>query len=476
MYFVISAMKAQIEIIPCKICGDKSSGIHYGVITCEGCKGFFRRSQKSNASYSCPRQKNCMIDRTSRNRCQHCRLQKCRTVGMSREAVKFGRMSKKQRDSLYAEVQKHLLQQQKNQEGPSLLLTLPSIETPILGDAEQLSPLYGPPTSSVTELQDEGYMVQNSPEGGSVSLKADSGGGGRGRGGGGRGGGGRGGGRGRGRGETQGFYLDIQPSPDQSGLDINGIKPEPLSDFNSNTGFFPLCPLGDGDPSSLSMAELDIRSASCSTKNPPEDGVLPACRHVKHHEHRDDAGRRDVQVKLRYMKQRNDGSLEVVLVRMCRVFDSQNNSVFFDGKFAGPDVFKALGCDDLISSVFDFAESMCSLRLSEEELALFSAYILLSADRSWLQDKLRVEKLQQKTELALKHVLQRNQREEGALSKLRCKVSALRSLCSRHSENLSAFRAVYPDIVRTHFPPLYRELFGGDMELNMELNMHHSDL
>lgn len=37
------------------------------------------------------------------------------------------------------------------------------------------------------------------------------------------------------------------------------------------------------------------------------------------------------------------GSLEVVLLRMCRVFDSQNNTVFFDGKFAGPEVFKALG-------------------------------------------------------------------------------------------------------------------------------------
>ncbi|GFN88986.1 nuclear receptor ror-beta [Plakobranchus ocellatus] len=91
---------AQIEVIPCKVCGDKSSGVHYGVITCEGCKGFFRRSQSGPVNYQCPRNKNCVIDRVNRNRCQYCRLQKCLALGMSRDAVKFGRMSKKQREKV----------------------------------------------------------------------------------------------------------------------------------------------------------------------------------------------------------------------------------------------------------------------------------------------------------------------------------------------------------------------------------------
>ncbi|KAI1722415.1 zinc finger, c4 type (two domains) domain-containing protein [Ditylenchus destructor] len=90
----------QIEVIPCKVCGDKSSGVHYGVITCEGCKGFFRRSQNTVVNYQCPRQKNCTVDRVNRNRCQFCRLKKCLELGMSREAVKFGRMSKKQREKV----------------------------------------------------------------------------------------------------------------------------------------------------------------------------------------------------------------------------------------------------------------------------------------------------------------------------------------------------------------------------------------
>merc|ERR1712038_1434470 len=117
------SIKAQIEIIPCKVCGDKSSGVHYGVITCEGCKGFFRRSQSSGVvNYQCPRQKNCVVDRVNRNRCQSCRLQKCLALGMSRDAVKFGRMSKKQREKVEDEVRYHkeMNSQQAQAQGPGL--------------------------------------------------------------------------------------------------------------------------------------------------------------------------------------------------------------------------------------------------------------------------------------------------------------------------------------------------------------------
>ncbi|XP_076135445.1 retinoic acid receptor alpha-like, partial [Alosa pseudoharengus] len=70
---------------PCFVCQDKSSGYHYGVSACEGCKGFFRRSIQKNMVYTCHREKSCIINKVTRNRCQYCRLQKCFEVGMSKE-------------------------------------------------------------------------------------------------------------------------------------------------------------------------------------------------------------------------------------------------------------------------------------------------------------------------------------------------------------------------------------------------------
>ncbi|KAK3082684.1 hypothetical protein FSP39_002535, partial [Pinctada imbricata] len=80
---------------PCVVCSDKSSGYHYGVSSCEGCKGFFRRSVQKNMQYTCHKDKNCPINKVTRNRCQYCRLQKCYASGMSKEAVRNDRNKKK---------------------------------------------------------------------------------------------------------------------------------------------------------------------------------------------------------------------------------------------------------------------------------------------------------------------------------------------------------------------------------------------
>ncbi|XP_072268503.1 retinoic acid receptor beta isoform X1 [Pyxicephalus adspersus] len=84
---------------PCFVCQDKSSGYHYGVSACEGCKGFFRRSIQKNMVYTCHREKNCVINKVTRNRCQYCRLQRCFEVGMSKESVRNDRNKKKKEPS-----------------------------------------------------------------------------------------------------------------------------------------------------------------------------------------------------------------------------------------------------------------------------------------------------------------------------------------------------------------------------------------
>ncbi|XP_075344888.1 nuclear receptor subfamily 2 group F member 1-A-like [Mycteria americana] len=71
--------------IECVVCGDKSSGKHYGQFTCEGCKSFFKRSVRRNLTYTCRANRNCPIDQHHRNQCQYCCLKKCLKVGMRRE-------------------------------------------------------------------------------------------------------------------------------------------------------------------------------------------------------------------------------------------------------------------------------------------------------------------------------------------------------------------------------------------------------
>ena len=54
----------------CAICGDRATGKHYGASSCDGCKGFFRRSVRKSKGYSCRYNRKCIIDKDKRNQCR----------------------------------------------------------------------------------------------------------------------------------------------------------------------------------------------------------------------------------------------------------------------------------------------------------------------------------------------------------------------------------------------------------------------
>ncbi|XP_042216774.1 protein tailless-like, partial [Homarus americanus] len=79
----------------CRVCGDKASGKHYGVPSCDGCRGFFKRSirryRNKTLDYVCKEAGTCVVDVTRRNQCQACRFKKCLDVNMKKDAVQHER-------------------------------------------------------------------------------------------------------------------------------------------------------------------------------------------------------------------------------------------------------------------------------------------------------------------------------------------------------------------------------------------------
>ncbi|KAI8763973.1 orphan steroid hormone receptor 2-like isoform X2 [Biomphalaria glabrata] len=97
---VTQKMQFEQKYEPCVVCGDRASGRHYGAISCEGCKGFFKRSIRKQLGYACRGARDCPVTKLHRNRCQYCRLQKCLAVGMRSESVQQERRPSDQRDKI----------------------------------------------------------------------------------------------------------------------------------------------------------------------------------------------------------------------------------------------------------------------------------------------------------------------------------------------------------------------------------------
>lgn len=515
-----SITKINGMVLLCKVCGDVASGFHYGVHACEGCKGFFRRSIQQNIQYKkCLKMENCTIMRINRNRCQQCRFKKCLAVGMSRDAVRFGRIPKREKQRMLLEMQNAMNNMMSNNsqlhsmlhghQSPSLpmeAMTSEASPSPSSSSSASDSSSCSNPSSPQCPQDSESVVSMDTNSSSASSCGSDSGedeavvSSGR---------------------QHQDAFAFGQQRPSRPGqaspaAEAGGDgrveeRPESWNSWNNNNnavvGGYQHGSYSNGqhvtntayreerggyqqepqqqlsgapscEPAEDSQRQRDFNTQTASTgysgpsncvnnrahlvcpmntspyvdpRKPSQEiweefsmSFTPAVREVVDFAKRI-PGFRDLsehdQVSLL-----KAGTFEVLMVRFASLFNVVERTVtFLSGKRYSLDTLRALGAGELLNSMCEFSEKLAALRLDSDEMSLFTAVVLVSADRSGIQDLNSVEALQDKLIRALRNLVMQNHGEESAttFTKLLLKLPELRSLNNMHSEELLSFK-VHP--------------------------------
>uniref|UniRef100_A0A671KMI3 Nuclear receptor subfamily 1, group D, member 2b n=1 Tax=Sinocyclocheilus anshuiensis TaxID=1608454 RepID=A0A671KMI3_9TELE len=458
-------------VLLCKVCGDVASGFHYGVHACEGCKGFFRRSIQQNIQYKkCLKNESCPITRINRNRCQQCRFKKCLLVGMSRDAVRFGRIPKREKQHMLLEMQNAMSNMMNNSHGSQPLgnqtsasdaasehsSSGPSSRSPSTSprshrsesspDPELLSAMDTNTSSDSSSATDSGEeevigtvtrahqetFVYNQEQ---ASVPS----------------------------EAPNNYSHCTEKTQEVWNQQNNASLEseqkPPSDGAPQGPEDSGCPvrLPNSSPAGPSLQNLSLRAhndsdtqvnGSCSvptfarvnrmhlvsytTKIKSGHSIweefsmsfTPAVREVVEFAKRipgfKDLSQHD-QVSLL-----KAGTFEVLVVRFTSLFNVKERTVtFLSGRKYSVEALRSMGAGDLLNSMFDFTEKLQALNLSEEEMSLFTAVVLVSAGINYFLKLIR----------ALRSLITKNHPTELAIfTKLLLKLPDLRSLNNMHSE------------------------------------------
>ncbi|XP_076023321.1 nuclear receptor subfamily 1, group D, member 4a [Genypterus blacodes] len=454
-------------VLLCKVCGDIASGFHYGVHACEGCKGFFRRSIQQNINYKmCVKNENCLIMRMNRNRCQHCRFKKCLSVGMSRDAVRFGRIPKREKQRLLDEMQSYMnsLNEQTAMEmDPSTVRDAPSIQED--GNSKEaigaISRAYrdifttGNSNSSQERSarraninnnnasqfsQESSYpqaaqSYQSCPRASATLCPVTSN-------------------------DNHPTFNNVDNSrytylisSNQNHDQSNGSAPQRASVANYNSfhnadvpqhptscpwkmaqGAKVLaCPLNACPVSGSDRSSQEIWESFSQCFTPAVKEVVEFAKGIPGFQ---ELSQQDQVMLLK------SGTFQVLMVRFCTLFNAQERTVtFLNGQTYPLSTLRALGMGSLLDAMFEFSEKLGSLGLEPDEMALFMAVVLVSADRSGISDMRAVEQLQEGLIRALRSLITRRRPDDTTLfPKLLLRLPDLRTLNNLHSDKLLAFR------------------------------------
>uniref|UniRef100_A0A8D2BE87 Vitamin D3 receptor n=1 Tax=Sciurus vulgaris TaxID=55149 RepID=A0A8D2BE87_SCIVU len=391
----------------CGVCGDRATGFHFNAMTCEGCKGFFRRSMKRKALFTCPFNGDCRITKDNRRHCQACRLKRCVEIGMMKEFILTDEEVQRKREMILKrkeeEALKDSLRPKLSEEQQHIIAILLDAHhktfDPTYADFDQ----FRPPVRASTYHTPS--FSGNSSSGSDLFTTS----------------------------------LDMMEPSNFSNLDLNEEDPD--------------------DPSvTLDLSQLSMLPHLADLVSYSIQKVIDFAKMIPGFS---DLTSDDQIVLLKSC------AIEVIMLRSNQSFTMDDMSWECGNqnyKYNVTDMTKAGHTLELIEPLIKFQVGLKKLNLHEEEHVLLMAICIVSPDRPGLQDTKLVEAIQDRLSNTLQTYIRCRHPPPGShllYAKMIQKLADLRSLNEEHSKQYRSL-SFQPDS-SMKLTPLVLEVFGNEI-------------
>ncbi|CAL1605459.1 unnamed protein product [Knipowitschia caucasica] len=396
----------------CGVCGDKATGFHFNAMTCEGCKGFFRRSMKRKANFTCPFNGSCTITKDNRRHCQACRLKRCIDIGMMKEFILTDEEVQRKKDMIMKrkeeEAAREAMKPRMNDEQTRIISSLVEAHHKTYDASYSDFPRFRPPVR-------EGPVTRSASRAASLQSLSDA--------------------------SSDSF--NHSPESVDSKMNFSNL----LMMYQDGAS----SPDSSEDDSKLSMLPHLADLVSYSIQK-----VIGFAKMIP--------GFRDLTAEDQIALLKSS-AIEIIMLRSNQSFSLEDMSWSCGGpdfKYCINDVTKAGHTLELLEPLVKFQVGLKKLNLHEEEHVLLMAICLLSPDRPGVQDHARVEHLQDRLSEVLQAYIRVNHPGGRLLyAKMIQKLADLRSLNEEHSKQYRSL-SFQPEH-SLQLTPLVLEVFGSEV-------------
>lgn len=145
------------------------------------------------------------------------------------------------------------------------------------------------------------------------------------------------------------------------------------------------------------------------------------------------------------------GLFDALFVRLICMFDSSINSIIcLNGQVMRRNAIQnGANARFLVDSTFNFSERMNAMNLTDSEIGLFCAIVLITPDRPGLRNIELVEKMYSRLKGCLQMVISQNRPDDpDFMAELLKLLPDLRTLSTLHTEKLVVFRTEHKEMLR----------------------------